>query len=195
MYRNFGKRVFDSFFCLLLIIPISLITVFISIAIKIDTKGPVFFKQERLGLMGNVFKVYKFRTMVQNAESIGTGIYTNDQDPRITKIGHILRKTSLDELPQLLNILKGEMSFIGPRPPVPYHPYKYEDYSEIQKKRFDVKPGITGMAQAYGRNSLTWDERIEYDVEYVNKMSLILDLKIILKTFTSVVRKEGVYRG
>src|SRR5699024_1422348 len=121
---------------------------------------------KRLGENGKKFEIYKFRTMIENAEKMGTGIFTSDEDPRITKVGHFLRKTSLDELPQIINIIKGEMSFVGPRPPVPYHPYKYDDYNEIQKKRFTVKPGVTGMAQVYGRNTLSWDERIEHDVKY-----------------------------
>ena len=154
----------------------------------------MFFLQERLGKNGDVFKIYKFRTMVENAESKGSGIYTSKGDPRITKIGHFLRKTSLDELPQLLNVIKGDMSLVGPRPPVPYHPYKYNEYSDKQRKRFTVKPGITGFAQVSGRNKLSWDERIEYDVEYVENYSLFLDFKILFNTFLTVFKNNDIYR-
>jgi len=149
--------------------------------------------QERLGKNGEVFKIYKFRTMVENAESKGSGIYTSKGDPRITKVGHFLRKTSLDELPQLLNVLKGDMSLVGPRPPVPYHPYKYNEYSDKQRKRFKVKPGITGFAQVSGRNKLSWDERIEFDVEYVENYSLFLDFKILFNTFLTVFKNNDIY--
>lgn len=148
-----------------------------------------------MGENGDVFKIYKFRTMVENAESKGSGIYTSKGDPRITKAGHFLRKTSLDELPQLLNVIKGDMSLVGPRPPVPYHPYKYNEYSDKQQKRFTVKPGITGFAQVSGRNKLSWDERIEYDVKYVENYSLFLDFKILFKTFAKLLKKEEIYRG
>src|SRR5699024_4264338 len=118
----------------------------------IDSRGPVIFKQRRLGRNGKEFTIYKFRTMINNAENQGMGIKTFVGDDRITKIGVVLRKTSLDELPQLINVLKGDMSFVGPRPPVPYHPRKYEEYNDVQKKRFKVRQGITGYAQVKGRN-------------------------------------------
>jgi len=194
MYINYMKRIIDVVVSIVFAIPIFLISIILIVFIKINSKGPVLFKQKRLGKNGQEFNIYKFRTMVNNAESIGTGVFTSDQDPRITKTGHFLRKTSLDELPQIINILKGDMSFVGPRPPVPYHPYKIDEYSEVQKKRFAVRPGITGLAQAYGRNTLSWDERIEYDIEYVKKMNFFLDIKIILKTISSVIRKEDIYR-
>ncbi|WP_181346899.1 sugar transferase [Thalassobacillus sp. CUG 92003] len=194
MYQKFVKRLLDLVLLIFLMIPLLPIGTIIGLLIKLDSKGSVFFKQKRLGKYGNQFEVFKFRTMVQNAEKLGTGIFTKDEDPRITKIGNILRKTSLDELPQVINVFKGDMSFIGPRPPVPYHPYKYENYNKIQKLRFSVKPGVTGMAQAYGRNTLTWDKRIEYDVIYVENISLFLDIKILLKTIKSIIRKENIYR-
>ncbi|WP_164219907.1 sugar transferase [Virgibacillus sp. YIM 98842] len=194
MYRSYIKRMLDLLTLLLVIIPLLILGIIISVLIKIDSKGKILFKQNRLGQYGRVFKIYKFRTMIQDAEKVGTGVFTSDEDPRITKIGRLLRKTSLDELPQIINILKGEMSFVGPRPPVPYHPYKYEDYTDTQRLRFTVKPGVTGMAQAYGRNTLSWDERIEYDVKYVKNISLLLDIKIVIKTILSVIRKENIYR-
>ena len=132
----------------------------IAILIKLESKGPAIFKQERLGRNGRIFEIYKFRTMVDGAIHQGSGLQTYEGDPRITKVGNLLRKTSLDELPQLFNILKGEMSFIGPRPPVPYHPYEYEEYTQKQK-RFIVRPGISGYAQVVLRNSGSWEERIQ----------------------------------
>ncbi|WP_245809005.1 sugar transferase [Shouchella patagoniensis] len=189
------KKTIDYFGSTVLVIVLSPFLLLIAILIKCESKGPIFFRQNRLGYKGETFKIFKFRTMQQGTEKAGTGIFTNENDPRITKIGKFLRKTSLDELPQLLNILKGEMSFIGPRPPVPYHPYNYEDYTTKQKKRFLVKPGITGLAQITGRNNLSWDERIEYDVKYVDNLSFKEDIRIVLKTIQSVVFKENIYRG
>ena len=193
MYKIFIKPLLDwlAAFCLFLVLwPWFLVT---AILIKIESKGPVFFQQERLGKNGKVFKIFKFRTMVDNAIAIGTGLRTDENDPRITKIGNILRKTSLDELPQLINVLCGEMSFIGPRPPVPYHPYSYEDYDETQRKRFLVKPGISGYAQIKVRNNATWDERIIYDVEYVTRIGFWFDLYISLATIYSTVFRKNIY--
>lgn len=194
MYKKCFKRMIDLTISLLLFIPFFLMFLLIWLTISIDSKGGVFFKQRRLGKNGIEFEIYKFRTMIINAEKKGSGIYTSDNDPRITKVGHFLRKTSLDELPQIINIVKGDMSFVGPRPPVPYHPYKYKEYDEEKRLRFNVKPGVTGMAQAYGRNTLTWDERIEYDVKYVKNINFFLDCKIVIKTILSVIKKENIYR-
>lgn len=194
MYKNIIKRILDIILIIIIIIPIVFLGLIISLLIKLSSKGKIFFKQNRLGKNGKVFKIYKFRTMIENAEKKGSGIFTSDGDPRITKIGKFLRKTSLDELPQIINIIKGEMSFVGPRPPVPYHPYEYDKYSERQVKRFSMKPGVTGMAQAYGRNTLTWDERIVFDVKYVESVTFLLDCKIIVKTILSVIKKENIYR-
>jgi len=187
------KRVIDIFGSLIGLIVISPVLIVICIAIKLSSKGPMFFRQERLGEGGQVFKIIKFRTMIDNAESIGSGIKTFVNDPRITKIDSLLRKYSLDELPQLFNVLGGSMSIVGPRPPVPYHPRKYSEYSTKQVKRFDVKPGITGYAQIKGRNALNWDERIEYDIEYVENQSIIMDIKIIVLTIIKVFKKEGIH--
>lgn len=187
------KRIYETIIAITLIILLCPFMILISLLIKLTSKGPVFFNQNRLGKNGHIFIIHKFRTMVINAENFGSGIYTNESDNRITKIGRFLRKTSLDELPQLFNIIKGQMSFVGPRPPVPYHPYKYEDYTDEQRLRFTVLPGLTGYAQILGRNSLNWDERIELDVYYVKNKSLLLDLKIIFLTFISVIKKENIY--
>jgi lipopolysaccharide/colanic/teichoic acid biosynthesis glycosyltransferase len=165
----------------------------LALTIKIDSKGPVFFRQERLGRNGKVFKIVKFRTMIKNAESVGTGVYTSNNDNRVTKVGKFLRGASLDELPQLFNILFGSMSIVGPRPPVKYHPYLYEDYPERFKDRFSMRPGITGYAQVIGRNTLTWSERFEYDLIYIQKFNLILDLKIIFKTFMVFNNKKEIF--
>lgn len=187
------KRVFDLFISLLGILITLPIMIIIILLIKSTSEGPVFFKQERLGKNGKVFKIIKFRTMIDNAEQIGTGVITFENDPRITKVGSFLRKTSLDELPQLINVLKGDMSIVGPRPPVPYHPKKYEEYSEYEKKRFNVKPGITGYAQVNGRNNLTWEQRINMDVYYVDNRSFLLDLKIIILTMVKVLKREDIH--
>ena len=132
--------------------------------------------------------------MIPNAEKIGDGLKVKtESDNRITRIGKILRKTSLDELPQLINVIKGEMSIVGPRPPVTYHPHKYEEYREEQKIRFKVRPGITGLAQVRVRNSASWDERIKIDIEYVDKISFTMDIKIVLKTVVKVFKKDNIY--
>ena len=185
-YRNYGKRIIDIFFsCIMLLIlwPVFLI---IAILVKLDDQGPAIFVQERLTLNGRVFKMYKFRTMCVNAEKKGTGVYSFENDPRITRVGKILRKLSLDELLQLVNIFKGDMSFVGPRPILTYHPCKYEDYTEKEKEIFTIRPGITGWAQINGRNTVDWVQRFELNEWYVKNLSLKLDIKIVLKTFLQV---------
>ena len=188
------KRLIDFFGSLIGLIIISPVLIIIAILIKLTSKGPIFFRQERLGKDGKVFKILKFRTMVVNAEKIGDGVKVkSENDNRITSIGRLLRATSLDELPQLFNVLKGEMSLVGPRPPVPYHPYKYEVYDYFQIRRFDMKPGMTGLTQVTVRNSVPWDERIPIDVEYVDKFNVWLDIKIIFKTLQKIFKKESIY--
>ena len=194
MYAKYIKRVLDLILSLMALIILMPLMIIIAILIKIDSKGPVFFLQERLGKDGKIFKIIKFRTMIVNAEHIGDGLKVkSENDNRITKVGKILRKTSLDELPQFINVLMGNMSIIGPRPPVTYYPYKYEDYTEEQKKRFEVRPGITGLAQVKVRNSASWDDRIEIDVEYTEKITIIMDIKIFFKTLLNITRKENIY--
>ncbi|MCR5792360.1 MAG: sugar transferase [Lachnospiraceae bacterium] len=182
----------DFIVCLVLCIILFPLLIGISAAICLDSKGGPLFFQERLGKKGRTFKIIKFRTMVCNAEKIGDGLIVKDEtDVRITKVGRFLRKTSLDELPQIFNILKGDMSLVGPRPPVTYHPYNgYSSYSEFAKQRFEMKPGITGLAQVRERNSASWDDRIIIDVEYVNKFSIFLDIQILMKTVFSMRYKE-----
>lgn len=194
MYAKYFKRVLDFLLSLIAIIILSPVLLIIAIVIKIDSKGPVFFLQERLGKDGKVFKIIKFRTMVVNAEKIGDGLKVkSENDDRITKVGKVLRKTSLDELPQFINVLKGDMSIVGPRPPVTYHPHKYEEYSDEQRKRFEVRPGITGLAQVRVRNSASWDDRIKIDVEYTEKISFIIDIKIFFETFLNIIKRKNIY--
>ena len=181
------KRFLDvtaSFLGLVLLSPLLLA---VSILIKIDSRGPVIFRQKRIGRNGKVFEIYKFRSMCVGAEKTGSSVYSGKGDARVTRIGKILRATSIDELPQLLNILKGEMSFVGPRPPLTYHPWKYEEYTDFQKRMFEVRPGITGWAQVNGRKDVEWHKRIELNVWYVDHMSLLLDIKIMFKTAFKVL--------
>lgn len=181
------KRFLDvtaSFLGLVLLSPLLLA---VSLLIKIDSRGPVIFRQKRIGRNGKVFEIYKFRSMCVGAEKTGSGVYSEKGDARVTRIGKILRATSIDELPQLLNILKGEMSFVGPRPPLTYHPWKYEEYTDFQKRMFEVRPGITGWAQVNGRKDVEWHKRIELNVWYVDHMSLLLDIKIMFMTAFKVL--------
>jgi len=186
----FIKRLVDLVLSTIGLIVLSPVFLIIAICIKVDSKGPVFFLQERAGFKGKPFMIYKFRSMVNNAVNMGDGYYTGENDPRITKVGKFLRNTSLDEIPQLINIIKGEMSIIGPRPTLMYQIKEYDDF---QKRRLLMKPGVTGLAQVNGRNSLTWPQRIKYDVKYVDNYSLWLDIKIFFKTIGVVFKKEGVY--
>ncbi len=193
-YEACIKRPLDFVCALGGIIVLSPVLLIVSIGIKLTSEGPIFFKQERVGKNQKVFEIIKFRTMVVNAEHIGDGLKVKeDSDPRITKIGKILRRTSLDEIPQLINVLKGDMSLIGPRPPVTYHPYKVGEYDNIKKHRFDVRPGITGLAQAKIRNGGSWDERISYDLKYVKNITFKNDIKILKETVSMVLRKDSLY--
>ncbi len=158
-----------------------------AVLIKLETKGPVIFRQKRIGYKGRVFEILKFRSMVQNAEHTGSGVYSDKNDARVTKVGKFIRTTSIDELPQLWNILRGDMSFIGPRPPLTYHPWEYEEYTAEQKRMFDVRPGISGWAQVNGRKDVEWHRRIELNVWYVDNISFMLDCKIFFLTFFKVL--------
>lgn len=189
------KRFLDIALSLVALIILFPLFVVIAILIKFTSKGPVFFLQERIGLHGKVFRIIKFRTMIVNAEHIGDGIRVRSgKDSRITKVGRILRATSLDELPQFLNVFAGSMSICGPRPPVTYVPYQgYDNYPDEAKKRFEMRPGITGLAQALVRNSATWNERIAIDIQYVKNFSLWLDIKVIVLTIKRVLKPESIY--
>lgn len=185
MYSIF-KRTIDFIIAGVALIVLSPFLLVTAILIKLDSKGPVIFKQERLGKNGQPFKIWKFRSMCVGAEKQGTGVYSYKGDARITKVGKIIRATSIDELPQLVNILKGDMALIGPRPALTYHPWPYEQYTEHQKHMFDVLPGVTGWAQVNGRKEVPWPERIELNVWYAKNMSLWLDLKIFFMTIFKV---------
>ena len=189
MYKHF-KRFCDFTVSLVALIVLSPLFAVVAIAIKLDSKGPVIFKQERLGFGGNVFLIYKFRSMCVGAEQTGTGQYSFEGDPRVTKVGRFLRATSIDELPQLVNVLKGEMSIVGFRPPLTYHPWPIEEYTKYQKRMFLVQPGITGWAQVNGRKEVEWHERIRLNVYYVENMSLFLDIKIVFMTFINVLKNK-----
>ncbi|MDA7676793.1 sugar transferase, partial [bacterium] len=165
----FIKRSFDIIFGILLLIIMLPIFIIISIAIKLDSNGPIFFKQCRLGKNGKTFTIIKFRSMIVNAENLGTGIFNMENDIRVTKVGSFLRNTSIDEIPQIFNVITGKMSFVGPRPPLTYELGDYEEMTNRFKARFTVKPGITGLSQINGRNSLTWDQKIKYDLEYIKQ--------------------------
>lgn len=194
------KRFFDVIISLILLIVLSPLFLILAIWIKTDSEGEAIFKQTRIGLGGKPFTIYKFRTMVKNAdklfnkkvekENLKNFVFQDKDDPRITRSGKFLRKTSLDELPQLINILKGDMSLIGPRPEIPDIVKLYSDYERI---RLLVKPGVSGLAQVNGRGDLDIGQTIEYDVNYVMNFSLWLDFKIFLKTFKVVFMREGAY--
>ncbi len=164
MYKNFFKRIIDVTLSVLAIIFLCWLYLIIAVIIKLTSKGPVLFKQERIGKGGKVYKIYKFRSMKVNSEKTGSGVYSGKGDPRVTKIGKFIRATSIDELPQLFNIIKGDMALIGPRPPLTYHPWKWEEYTDGQKRMFEVRPGITGWAQTHGRKHVEWHKRIELNV-------------------------------
>lgn len=190
------KRFFDILISGILLIILSPVMLIVAIAVKLDSKGEIIFKQNRLTKDGRVFQMYKFRSMCQNAQNMGTGINNYAGDFRVTRVGGFIRKTSLDELPQLVNVLKGDMSLIGPRPPVEKLSLgDYEDLTPEYKKRFQVKGGITGLAQVNGRNELPWEEKIIYDNRYVDRLKkegIKVDLEILFKTVAVVLGKEGI---
>lgn len=194
------KRTFDFLFSTLLLIILSPLFLIIMIWIKLDSKGEAVFKQTRVGVKGEPFTIYKFRTMIKNAdkmfnkevnrENLGNLVFQEKDDPRITRSGRFLRKTSLDELPQLLNIIKGDMSIIGPRPEIS----DIADlYTEEESIRLLMKPGVSGLAQVNGRGDLELSETIKYDIKYVTGFSLWMDFKILLKTVKVVIMREGAY--
>ena len=194
--NNIIKRFLDiviSGSALIILLPIMLV---ISFLIKFDSKGPVFFLQERRTKNGKVFRMLKFRSMVVNAEHTGAGLFNYENDPRVTRVGRFLRDSSLDELPQLLNILLGDMAIVGPRPCVVYELGDFDTLNKRYKKRFIVKAGLTGLAQVKGRNNITWDEKVEFDNEYVDlfsRLGILIDLKIIIETVIKVFHKENIY--
>jgi lipopolysaccharide/colanic/teichoic acid biosynthesis glycosyltransferase len=183
-YRRFGKRLLDGAIAGVALAVLSPLLVMIALLVKLTSRGPVFYVQERIGKDGVPFPFFKFRTMVVGAENRGAGILCLKDDPRVTRVGRILRRCSLDELPQLFNVLRGEMSAIGPRPGLAY---QLEKYTPRQRGRLSVLPGITGWAQVNGRNSITWDTRIERDLEYVERMSFVMDVTILFRTLPAML--------
>ena len=191
----FIKRLFDicsSVVAVIILVPLWII---VAIAIKIDSRGPVLFKQGRRTKDGKVFKMWKCRSMVVNAENMGSGLFSYDNDPRITKVGAFLRKTSIDELPQLFNVLMGDISVVGPRPCVTYELGDFESLNKKYKKRFQMKGGITGLAQCKGRNENSWDEKVTLDNEYIDlfkKEGIWLDIKILWWTIVKVFQSANI---
>ena len=187
MYRKYIKRLLDILIgagVLIVLSPVMLIT---AIAIKLESPGPVIFRQQRLGLKGKIFEMLKFRSMRVGAEHTGSGVYSGKGDPRVTRVGRVIRATSIDELPQAWNMVKGDMSLIGPRPPLTYHPWPLSDYTPEQLHMFDVRPGITGWAQINGRKDVEWNKRIELNNWYVDHMSFVWDVKIFFHTILKVL--------
>ncbi len=196
LINKFLKRFFDILICFIALIVLTPLWIIVAIAIKCDSKGPVFFAQERRTKNGRIFKMYKFRSMVVNAESMGAGLFNYENDPRVTKVGRFLRNTSIDELPQLWNVVKGDLSIVGPRPCVKYELGDFETLNKKYKKRFEVRAGITGLAQVKGRNENSWEEKVNLDNKYIDdfkKQGLWLDIKILFLTVAKVFRKQDIY--
>ncbi len=195
MFHLFLKRAFDiaaSLIAILLLLPL---WIAVAVAIKCDSKGPVFFCQERLTKNGRCFRMYKFRSMVVNAEYMGAGLFNYANDPRVTRLGRFLRNSSIDELPQLINVIKGDLSVVGPRPPVSYELGDFNTLNKRYKKRFFMRGGITGLAQVKGRNDISWEEKVTYDNQYIDlfkKYGIRIDLWIILRTVVKVLKRANI---
>jgi undecaprenyl phosphate N,N'-diacetylbacillosamine 1-phosphate transferase len=193
MYKKYFKRIFDLILSLIALPFWFIILILVALIIYFQDKGPIFYNAPRLGKDGKIFKMYKFRSMKVNAPDIRNedgSTFNSEDDPRLTKIGKFIRKTSLDETPQLLNIIKGDMSIIGPRPDLPEH---RELYEENEERKLEVRPGVSGYNQAYYRNTVPWKERIQHDIYYIDHLSLCLDIKIFFKTAVSVLKREDIY--
>lgn len=193
LYKKYLKRIFDFVFALILVPVILPVIAICGVLIIIEDRGPIFYLGKRLGKDKKIFRMYKLRTMKVNAPDIRNedgSTFNSDNDPRLTRVGRLLRKTSLDELPQIINVLIGDMSFIGPRPDLPEHInfYKYDDI-----RKLEVLPGISGYNQAYFRNSTEWKNRLKNDVYYVDNISLWLDIKIFFKTVEGIIFRKGIY--
>jgi len=184
------QRVIDLTIACAAAVVVAPLMALIAIAIRLDSRGPALLRQTRVGRHGRDFELLKFRTMVVGAHTMGDGWLVAERDPRITRVGHFLRRWSLDELPQLVNVLRGDMSIVGPRPTLRY---QVDQYTDAQRRRLEVRPGITGWAQVQGRNTLPWPERIELDVWYVDHRSLRLELEILRRTLRVLVTPSGVY--
>lgn len=190
-FQLFVKRAFDicASFAAIVLLTVIPVLIIVPILIKLDSKGPAVFTQDRVGKDGKIFKIYKFRTMRIPEDSLDENGNMLEPKQRITKLGRFLRKTSIDELMQLFNVLNGTMSVVGPRPTLPY---QVENYTDEQKRRLEMRPGITGLAQVNGRNDLSWTEKIEFDITYIDNFSLWFDIKILFKTVATVFKKEGI---
>ncbi len=188
MYKRFWKRFLDIVLSGMGLIVLAIPMAVIALAVKLDSPGPVIFRQDRIGRYGKVYKMYKFRSMCVGAEKMAGGVYSDNNDSRVSRVGKVLRATSLDELPQLWNVLKGDMSLIGFRSPLTYHPWTWEEYTPEQKKMFHLRPGITGWAQVNGRKTVLWPDRIAMNCWYAEHVSFRLDLKILFLTFFKVLR-------
>jgi lipopolysaccharide/colanic/teichoic acid biosynthesis glycosyltransferase len=184
------SRALDVLLAALLLVVTAPLLALAALAIRLESRGPVFYRQRRVGRHGGPFELWKLRTMVPGAESMGAGVYVLEGDPRITRVGRLLRRYSFDELPNLVNVLRGEMAIVGPRPTVQE---QVDRYTERQLRRLEVKPGITGWAQINGRTALPWPERIELDVWYVEHRSLRLDLRILARTARMLASGRGLY--
>lgn len=186
MYKTYIKRLIDAVVGILVLTILWPVILIAALAIVIEDPGPVLFRQERLGKDGKVFKMLKLRSMKVNSEHTGSGVYSGKDDPRVTKVGRVLRATSIDELVQAVHLVSGKMSLIGPRPPLTYHPWPIEDYTDEQRHMFDVRPGITGWAQVNGRKGVEWHKRIEMNCWYADHVSFLLDVKIFFLTIAKV---------
>jgi lipopolysaccharide/colanic/teichoic acid biosynthesis glycosyltransferase len=187
-YARHVKRGLDLVAALCALTVLSPLWLLLALLVKLDSRGPVFYRQERIGRDGRPFLLFKFRSMVQGAEKKGAGILVEKNDARITRVGRVLRKLSLDEIPQLFNVVSGDMSLVGPRPGLRY---QVEQYDQAQRRRPLVRPGVPGWAQVHGRNAIDWGRRIELDLEYIDRLSLGTDLIVLLKTIPSVLKAEG----
>lgn len=191
LYRKIIKPFFDFLFSLIGLLVLGPLFLVVAVAIILESKGPVFFRQKRLGFRGEEFIIFKFRSMRNDLKIKVGGVY--EDDPRITKVGKFIRKTSIDELPQLFNILLGNMSFIGPRPPVLHYPKVFSDYSDFERRRFEVKPGISGLAQIRCREVHDWNINIPIDVEYVENFGLTQDLKLFMASVLVFFKTDNIY--
>ena len=196
MYRSHIKRTLDFWIGIGVVLVFWWVMLIAAIAIYVEDPGPVLFRQKRLGLYGKEFMMLKFRSMIVNAEKMGAGLFNYQDDPRVTKVGRFLRDSSLDELPQLINILLGDMSVVGPRPCVTYELGDFDTLNKKYKKRFEMKAGLTGLAQVKGRNDIQWDEKVVFDNQYIDdfqRLGILADFKIIGETFLTVFKKEHIY--
>jgi lipopolysaccharide/colanic/teichoic acid biosynthesis glycosyltransferase len=183
------KRTFDVIVSAVALVILSPLLLLLAVVVGVSSGFPVFFLQERVGFRGRLFRIIKFRTMTRNAEQQTKGQWITASNPYVTPVGRFLRRTSLDEVPELVNVLKGDMSLVGPRPTVPEHVTRYD---EFQRRRLEVRPGITGWAQVNGRNSISWTERIKLDVWYIDHWTPWLDIRILLMTIVQVLTQRGV---